>query len=108
MYTTVNYQAAEFKDSLSSSPSNICFSPSLDYLKGGPMMGQNMFSWLINRNDHSPIIKNSHAKEVCNYMSRETRKPTMWLCAQHRLRSAWASAQSDQSLLGPHGGSLDP
>ena len=26
-------------------------------------------------------------------------KPTMWLCAQRRLRSAWASAQSDQSLL---------
>ena len=25
-------------------------------------------------------------------------KPTMWLCAQGRLRSAWASAQSDQSL----------
>ena len=26
-------------------------------------------------------------------------KPTMWLCAQRRLRSAWASAQSDQSSL---------
>ena len=25
-------------------------------------------------------------------------KPTMWLCAQRRLRSAWASAQSDKSL----------
>ena len=25
-------------------------------------------------------------------------KPTKWLCAQRRLRSAWASAQSDQSL----------
>ena len=25
-------------------------------------------------------------------------KPTRWLCAQWRLRSAWASAQSDQSL----------
>ena len=25
-------------------------------------------------------------------------KPTMWLCAHWRLRSAWASAQSDQSL----------
>ena len=29
-------------------------------------------------------------------------KPTMWLCAQRRLRSAWASAQSDQSLRCPH------
>ena len=26
-------------------------------------------------------------------------KPTKWLCAQWRLRSAWASAQADQSLL---------
>ena len=29
-------------------------------------------------------------------------KPTKWLCVQRRLRSAWASAQSDQSLLCPH------
>ena len=26
-------------------------------------------------------------------------KPIKWLCAQRRLRSAWASAQSDQSSL---------
>ena len=32
------------------------------------------------------------------YLSRLVTKPTMWLCAQRRLRSAWASAQSDQSL----------
>ena len=35
-------------------------------------------------------------------------KPTKWLCAQRRLRSAWASAQSDQSLRCPHEESLDP
>ena len=35
-------------------------------------------------------------------MSRDMTKPTMWLCAQRRLRSAWASAQSDQSLPCPH------
>ena len=34
-------------------------------------------------------------------MSRLMSKPTMWLCAQRRLRSAWASAQSDQSLRCP-------
>ena len=44
--------------------------------------------------------------------------PTIWasswqnqqneLCAQRRLRSAWASAQSDQSLLCPHEESLGP
>ena len=31
-------------------------------------------------------------------MNRDMTKPTKWLCAQLRLRSAWASAQSDQSL----------
>ena len=32
-------------------------------------------------------------------MSRDMTKPTKWVCAQWRLRSAWASAQSDQSSL---------
>ena len=32
-------------------------------------------------------------------MSRDITKPAKWLCAQRRLRSAWASAQSDQSSL---------
>ena len=31
-------------------------------------------------------------------MSRLMTKPTMWLCAQRSLRSALASAQSDESL----------
>ena len=35
-------------------------------------------------------------------------KPTMWLCAQQRLRSAWAFAQSDQSLHCPHEETLGP
>ena len=35
-------------------------------------------------------------------------KPTKWLCTQWRLRSAWASAQSDQSLRCPHEESLGP
>ena len=33
-------------------------------------------------------------------------KPTKWLCAQRRLRSAWASAQSYQSLRCTHEESL--
>ena len=33
------------------------------------------------------------------HMSHVMTKPTKWLCAKRRLRSAWASAQSDQSLL---------
>ena len=32
-------------------------------------------------------------------MSRLMTKPTKWLCTQQRLRSAWASVQSDQSSL---------
>ena len=35
-------------------------------------------------------------------------KPTKWVCAQRRLRSAWASAQTDQSLHYPHEESLGP
>ena len=33
----------------------------------------------------------------CLNLSRLMTKPTKWLCAQRRLRSAWVSAQSDQS-----------
>ena len=33
------------------------------------------------------------------HLRRDMRKPTKWLCAQRRLRSAWVSAQSDQSSL---------
>ena len=36
-----------------------------------------------------------HVQNNCRLMT----KPTKWLCAQRRLRSAWASAQSGQSLL---------
>ena len=42
------------------------------------------------------------------YMTRDMTKSTKWLCAQRRLRSAWASAQSDQSLYCPHEEALGP
>ena len=35
-------------------------------------------------------------------------KTNKWLCAQRKLRSAWASAQSDQSLRCPHEENLGP
>ena len=35
-------------------------------------------------------------------------KPTKWLCVQRRLRSAWASAQSDQNFRCPHEKTLRP
>ena len=41
-------------------------------------------------------------------MSRLMTKQTMWLCAQRRFRSAWASAQSDEKLRCPPEGSLGP
>ena len=41
-------------------------------------------------------------------MSRLMTKLTKWECAQRRLRSAWASAQSDQSLLCAHWVAKDP
>ena len=42
------------------------------------------------------------------HVSRLMTKPTKWLCAQRRLWSDWASAQSDQSLRCPHEESLGP
>ena len=39
-------------------------------------------------------------------LSRLMTKPAKWLCAQRRLRSAWASAQSDLSLRFSHEESL--
>ena len=42
------------------------------------------------------------------YMSRDMTKPTKWLCAQRKLRLAWASAHSDQSLRCPHEEALGP
>ena len=33
------------------------------------------------------------------HISRDMTKPTKRVCAQRRLRSAWADAQSDQSSL---------
>ena len=44
--------------------------------------------------------------KLCFEMSRDMTKPTKWVCAQRRLRSAWASAQSGQSLRCPHEESL--
>ena len=49
-------------------------------------------------------IYNSKDKDK---MSRDMTKPTNWLCAQQKLRSAgWASAKFDQSLRCPHEESL--
>ena len=43
-------------------------------------------------------VKSCPCPKCWNYLRRLVTKPTLWLCAQRRLRSAWASAQSDQGL----------
>ena len=45
---------------------------------------------------------------IQSQISRDMTKPTKWLCSQRRLRSAWASAQSDQGRRCPHEESLGP
>ena len=35
---------------------------------------------------------------ILQQLSHDTTKPTKWVCAERRLRSAWAYTQSDQSL----------
>ena len=47
-------------------------------------------------------------KRYLYYFNRLTTIPTKWVCAQPRLRSAWASAQSDQSLRCIHEETLGP
>ena len=56
---------------------------------------------------HEANLNGVHCKKV-GYMSRDMTKQTKSVCAQRRLRSAWASAQSDQSLRCPHEESLGP
>ena len=42
------------------------------------------------------VIRIRHPKRI--HLSHDMTKPIKWVCAQRRLRSAWAYAQSDQSL----------
>ena len=42
---------------------------------------------------------NLKARVIFEYLSNLMTKPTIWMCANRKLRSAWASAQSDQSSL---------
>ena len=39
-----------------------------------------------------------HCKVIMRNLSHDMIKPTTWVCAQRRFRSAWASAQSAQSF----------
>ena len=57
---------------------------------------------------HSLLKSYFLCQDIKRDMSRDMTKPTKWVCAQRRLRSAWASAQSDQSLRCPHEETLGP
>ena len=52
------------------------------------------------------LVDSEFQKIKCpkKHMSSYMTKPTKWVCAQRRLRSIWASAQSDQSLRCLHVG----
>ena len=45
---------------------------------------------------------------MLNEPRHDTTKPTKWLCPHRRLRSAWASAQSDHSIRCPREETLGP
>ena len=47
-------------------------------------------------------------KSFCDIWAASWQNQQNGMCAQQRLRSAWASAQSDQSLHCLHDESLDP
>ena len=52
---------------------------------------------------HKLLIESMHSislwRDIYGNRSRDMTKQTKWLCAQRRVRSAWAFAQSDQSSL---------
>ena len=60
-------------------------------------------SWCCHHRSPHPCPRHQTGKEHkqlrWHKVSRDMTKPSKWLCAQRRLRSAWASAQSDQSSL---------
>ena len=45
-----------------------------------------------------PFNPHTYTIKLNRKMSCDMTEPTKWVCAQQRLRSAWASTQSDQSL----------
>ena len=55
-----------------------------------------LVTWLI-------VAGDTKRNTLSSQMSRDMTKPTKWVCAQLRLRSAWAFAQSEQSSLSAWG-----
>ena len=94
---------------------------SFDRACGWPRNYTNGTQWIANEylpsfkfrgcsslSDEKKMDYNLHVKNIYQHLSHDITKPAKWLCAQRRLRSAWASAQSDQSLRCPLEESLGP
>ena len=71
---------------------------------------ENPWHWLFLCENTSCFKRYASVWNLPNqgHMSLDMTKPTKWVCAQRRLRPAWASAQSDQSLRCPHEETLGP
>ena len=59
-------------------------------------------------NNYSLKSSRNNRNQMNAQLSRDMTKPTKWVCTQRRLRSAWASAQTDQSSLCAHWVAKDP
>ena len=90
----------------------ICFVQQCRLFVSHLWYGCKMF-WLVAQHEVQSSIINLQ-QIILLYVSKINKWASSWqnqqndLCAQRRLRSAWASAQSDQSLRCPHEESLDP
>ena len=72
-----------------------------------PVSHRANFHSFVYREPVSHLIIADHKKQIWA-ASWQNQQNGMKLCAQRRLRPAWASAQSDQSLRNPHEESLVP
>ena len=62
-----------------------------------PLIYTNL-QWSSNNYNYS-VIRYIDQYTGIPHLSRDMTKPTKWVCAQRRLRSAWASVQSNQSSV---------
>ena len=67
-----------------------------------------LITWLYVIVKNAGFVSERFLKNLIFLFHSYMTKPTQWVCFQRRLRSAWASAQSDQSLHCPHEETLDP
>ena len=63
---------------------------------------------VTGKRDNAGRMPKTNKTDIIIVYNWDMTKPTKCVCAQRRLRSAWASAQSDQSLRCPHEESLGP